>query len=90
MRDAGENSNMFIVQVTSLSCVSIFDITGLLLHTPANSELSGPQGEVIWDGLDDAKQRVRIGPYVVFIEAIDGQGGTIATARTVAVVATRL
>lgn len=75
---------------TSLIRISIFDIKGRLLRTLANSELSGPQGEIVWDGLDDAKQRVRIGPYVVFIEAIDSQGGTIATARTVAVVATKL
>ena len=75
---------------TSLIRISIFDIKGRLLRTLANSELSGPQGEIIWDGLDDAKQRVRIGPYVAFIEAIDSQGGTIATARAVAVVATRL
>jgi hypothetical protein len=75
---------------TSLIRISIFDIKGRLLRTLANSELSGPQGEIVWDGLDDAKQRVRIGPYVVFIEAIDSQGGTIATARAVAVVATKL
>ena len=75
---------------TSLIRISIFDIKGRLLRTLANSELSGPKGEIIWDGLDDAKQRVRIGPYIVFIEAIDSQGGIIATARAVAVVATRL
>jgi hypothetical protein len=52
----------------------------------ANCELSGPEGAIIWDGLDDSKQRVRIGPYVVFIESIDGQAGVIATAKAVAVV----
>lgn len=75
---------------TSLIRITIFDIRGRLLRTLANSELSGPHGEIIWDGLDDEKQRVRIGPYVVFVEAIDGQAGVLATAKTVVVVATKL
>jgi hypothetical protein len=74
----------------SLIRISIFDIRGRLVRTLANTELSGPGGEIVWDGLDDAKQRVRIGPYIVFIEAIDGQAGILATAKAVVVVATRL
>jgi hypothetical protein len=75
---------------TSVVRMTIFDVRGRLLRTLANTELSGPKGEIVWDGLDDAKQRVRIGPYVVFIEAIDGQAGVLATAKVVVVVATRL
>ena len=75
---------------TSLIRITIFDIKGRLLRTLANAELSGPQGEIVWDGLDDGKQRVRIGPYIVFLEAIDSQGGTITTAKAVVVVATEL
>jgi hypothetical protein len=75
---------------TSLIRISVFDIRGRLLRTLANTELSGPQGAVVWDGLDDAKQRVRIGPCIVFIEAIDGQAGILATAKAVVVVAARL
>ncbi|MBF8294478.1 MAG: hypothetical protein HW389_1023 [Bacteroidetes bacterium] len=75
---------------TSLIRISIFDIRGRLLRTLANGELSGPQGEFVWDGLDNLKQRVRIGPYVVFVESIDGLGGVLATAKAVVVVATRL
>ena len=75
---------------TSLIRITIFDIKGRLLRTLANAELSGPQGEIIWDGLDDGKQRVRIGPYILFLEATDSRGGTLATARAVVVVATKL
>ncbi len=75
---------------TSLIHISIFDIKGRLVRMLANSEFSGPQGEIVWNGLDDDKQRVRIGPYIIFLEAIDSQGGTVATARAVAVVATKL
>ena len=56
----------------------------------ADTELSGPNGEIIWDGLDDGHQRLRIGPYIIFIEATDGQAGILATAKAVVVVATKL
>lgn len=75
---------------TSVIRISIFDIKGRLVRSLANGELSGPLGEVIWDGLDDTKRRVRIGPYIVFVEAMDGQAGVVATAKAVAVVAAKL
>lgn len=75
---------------TSLIRITVFDVRGRTIRTLANSELSGSSGEIIWDGLDDEKRRVRVGPYVVLIEAIDGQGGTVATAKGVVVVATKL
>ena len=75
---------------TALIRITIFDLKGRLLRTLANCELSGSQGEIVWDGLDDSKQRVRIGCYVVFVESIDGEGGILATAKDVVVVATKL
>ncbi|MBI3005282.1 MAG: lamin tail domain-containing protein [Ignavibacteriales bacterium] len=75
---------------TSLIRIRIYDIRGRLIRTLANAEFSGAAGEVIWDGLDDSKQRARIGPYVVLIEALDSEGGTVHTAKAVAVVATKL
>jgi hypothetical protein len=52
--------------------------------------LSGAQGEIVWDGLDDSRQRARIGPYIVFLEGMDVTGGTVSTARKIVVVATKL
>jgi hypothetical protein len=75
---------------TSVIRISIFDVRGRLIRRLAHAELSGPQGDVVWDGLDDTQQRVRIGPYIVFVEAIDGEAGVLATAKTVVVVATPL
>jgi hypothetical protein len=74
---------------TSVIRISIFDIKGRLVRSLANGELSGSQGAIVWDGLDDTKQRVRIGPYVVFVEAVDGQAGVVATVKAVAVVAAK-
>ncbi|MGH2566774.1 MAG: lamin tail domain-containing protein, partial [Bacteroidota bacterium] len=75
---------------TSTIGVKIFDVKGRLIRTLANSELAGAEGEIVWDGLDDGRQRVRIGPYIIFLEALDSQGGTVATAKAVVVVATKL
>ncbi len=75
---------------TSVIRISIFDIKGRLVRSLANGELSGPHGEIIWDGLDDSNLRVRIGPYIVFVEAVDGQAGVVSTAKAVAVVAAKL
>ncbi len=75
---------------TSLIRVRIFDIKGRMLRTLANLEPSGAKGELIWDGLDDTRQRVRIGMYVLLIEAADSQSQTVASTRAVVVVATRL
>jgi hypothetical protein len=74
---------------TSVIRISIFDIKGRLVRSLANGELSGAQGEIIWDGLDDTRQRVRLGAYIVFVEAVDGQAGVVATAKAIAVVAAR-
>jgi len=75
---------------TSLIRIKVFDTRGRLIRTLANSEPGGSGGEIVWDGMDDSRQRVRVGPYVAFIEAIDNQGGIVASAKAVVVVATKL
>jgi hypothetical protein len=75
---------------TAMISVKVFDIKGRLIRTLANSDLAGTEGEIIWDGMDDAKQRARIGPYIIYLEAVDARGGTVASAKAVVVVAMRL
>ena len=76
--------------MTSTLNLRIYDIKGRLIRTVANGELAGPQGEIVWDGTDDNKQRARIGVYVIFLEATDRSSGNVMTAKTVVVVATKL
>jgi hypothetical protein len=76
--------------MTSSLNMRIYDIKGRLIRTLANSELAGQQGEIIWDGLSDDKQRARIGVYVIFLEASDGSSGKVVSVKAVAVVATKL
>jgi hypothetical protein len=76
--------------MTSTLNLRIYDIKGRLIRTLANGELAGTQGDIVWDGLDDNKQRARIGVYVIFLEATDRSSNKVVTAKAVAVVATKL
>lgn len=75
---------------TPLIRLSVFDARGRLIRYLANTELSGAQGEIVWDGLDDSRQRARIGPYIIYLEGIESSGGTVSTAKAIVVVATKL
>ncbi len=70
--------------------MKIFDVKGRLVRTLMNNELSGSTGQVVWDGLDDNKQKLRMGIYIIFIEALDAGGGVVETAKAAVVVAGKL
>ena len=70
--------------------VRIFDVAGRLLRRLVQNEPSASSGSVIWNGLDDDGNRVRIGMYIIFLEALDHFGGTAKTMKDVAVVARKL
>lgn len=65
----------------------IFDAHGRLVRTVEETVLSGPEGEVLWDGRNDAGRIVRMGIYVVLMEAQNWANGTSAQHRTTVVVA---
>lgn len=68
----------------------IFDSKGRLVKTLLNNQTSGSEGNIIYNGLGEDGQRLRIGIYIVFIEAIDDTGGVIETAKATFVVAVKL
>lgn len=70
--------------------LKVFDSVGRLVRTLASNELSGSTGQIIWDGLDDEKRRLRMGIYVILLEAFDSGGGTVESAKAAAVVAGKL
>jgi hypothetical protein len=76
--------------MTSTLNLRIYDIKGRLVRTLANGELAGTQGEIVWDGFCNDKQRARIGVYIIFLEATDRSSSKVMTAKAVAVVATKL
>lgn len=70
--------------------IRIYDAVGRLVRLLADGEPTGAQGEIIWDGLNDRGERVRMGIYIVLVEALDAEGGSIRTIKGVVVVAVKL
>jgi hypothetical protein len=69
---------------------TVFDVTGRRVRQLASMVPGGGQGDLIWDGRDDDRLRVRVGIYVVFVEAVDGQSGLRSSAKAVVVLAGKL
>ncbi|MCW5895461.1 MAG: lamin tail domain-containing protein [Bacteroidetes bacterium] len=70
--------------------VRIYDALGRRIRTLVNNEPGAARGSVVWDGMDDDKQKARVGIYVVLLEAIDDKGGVVETAKGAVVLAARL
>ncbi|MBL0174867.1 MAG: lamin tail domain-containing protein [Ignavibacteria bacterium] len=68
----------------------VFDTRGRLVRTVANNAPSGSTGQVLWDGRDDAGRRVRLGMYVMLLEACDARLVDTGAVKGVVVVASRL
>jgi len=75
---------------TSQIRIRIFDSRGRLVRTLADNEPSSSKGSIIFDGLDDNKQPLRIGIYIVLIEAVNQQNGVVEQIKKPVVVAKKL
>ncbi len=82
--------NYKLSQATSQVQLKIFDNKGRLLRTLANNQASGSSGSIIFDGLDEDGQTLRIGIYIIFLEAINEGSGVVESMKTVVVVARKL
>jgi hypothetical protein len=82
--------NYNLTQATSQVRIKIFDSKGRLVRTLTNSQASGPSGSIIFDGLGDDGQALRIGIYIIFLEAINEGAGVVETMKTVVVIARKL
>ena len=82
--------NYKLTQATSQVRIKIYDSKGRLVRTLLSSQASGPNGSVIFDGLGDDGEALRIGIYIIFLEAINEGSGVIETMKTVVVVARKL
>ncbi|MBI5215181.1 MAG: lamin tail domain-containing protein [Ignavibacteriae bacterium] len=75
---------------TALLRVRLYDSKGRLVRTLADHEPSGSNGELIWDGMNDEREKVPMGIYVILFEALDGGGNQVQAMKTVVVVAVKL
>lgn len=74
----------------SLIRARIYDARGRLVRTLEQAALAGHTGQLLWDGLDDERRALRIGIYVVLLEAIDTQGGSVEAHKGTVVLARHL
>jgi hypothetical protein len=82
--------NYKLTQATSQVRIKIYDSKGRLVRTLTNNQASGSGGSVIFDGLGDDGEALRIGIYIIFLEAINEGTGVVETMKTVVVVARKL
>jgi len=55
-----------------------------------NNQPSGSSGSVIFAGRNDSGEALRIGIYIIFLEAINKGSGVVENMKTVVVVARKL
>jgi P pilus assembly chaperone PapD len=70
--------------------MKIYDVKGRLMKTLLNNKASGSSGQIVYNGLDDDNRKLRLGIYIVFIEALNDQNGVVETIKTTVVVAAKL
>ncbi len=87
-RDGAARIQYALDDVPNLVRARVFDARGRKVRTLEDARLTGRSGELVWNGRDDAGNRVRVGLYVVLFEAVRADDGTV-TARKAPVVVAR-
>lgn len=82
--------NYSLNQVTSQIRIKIFDNRGRLVRTLANNQPAASRGSIIFNGLGDDGQPLRMGIYIIFLEALNDNSGVVENLKTVVVVARKL
>lgn len=82
--------NYSLSQSVSQIKLKIFDSKGRLVRTVYSNQPSGSTGSVIFDGLDDDGNALRMGIYIILLEALNDNNGSAETLKTTVVVARKL
>lgn len=75
---------------SALVRMRVYDVRGRCVRELLNGQPAAAEGAVVWDGLDHVRAPLRIGIYIVLLEAIDGAGGQMVVAKAAVVLARRL
>lgn len=82
--------NYNLSQAISQTRIKIFDSKGRLVRTLVNNQASGQTGSVVFNGLDDDGNSLRVGIYIVYLEAMNDASAVVDKLKTVVVVARKL
>ena len=61
--------------------IQVFDLAGRVRRQIERARLSGSEGEVLWDGTDDAGNLLPTGPYVVVLEGLSAEAKNVERHR---------
>lgn len=70
--------------------VKIFDSKGRLIRELINNSARGSAGQIIFDGLNNNGKPLKMGIYIIFMEALNSTSGVIDVLKEVVVVARKL
>jgi len=79
-----------LTQTVAQIRIKVFDSRGRKVRTIVSNRASGSSGSVIFDGLDDNGRPLRIGIYILFIEALNSSSGVVETLKEPVVIARKL
>ena len=82
--------NYNLSQPVSQTRIKIFDSKGRSVRLLTNNQASGKSGSVVFDGLDESGNPLRIGIYIVYLEAMNDASSVVDKLKTVVVVARKL
>ncbi|MCL6100648.1 MAG: lamin tail domain-containing protein [Bacteroidetes bacterium] len=82
--------NLDLNQALSQVRIKIYDNQGRVVRTLENSRPSASKNSIIFDGLDDTGKPLRIGIYILLIEAVSSSDSSTQTLKTPVVIARKL
>jgi hypothetical protein len=68
----------------------LFDVRGRRVRTLADGRRSGSQGDLLWDGKNDDGEVLKMGIYIIYLEALDDRRGVVCRRKGTVVLAGRL
>lgn len=82
--------NYNLTQPISQVRIRVYDSKGRLVRTIANNQLVGNKGTILFDGLNESKNPLRMGIYIILFEAVNSSNVVVEVLKEVVVVARKL
>ena len=76
------NINYTMANAGYVGSVTIFDANGRIIRSLVQNELLAAAGTVSWDGLNNKREKARIGMYIVYFEVFDLEGNVSGVKKT--------
>jgi len=65
----------------------LFDVRGRRVRALADGRRSGSQGDLLWDGKNDDGESLKMGLYIIYLEALDDRRGVVCRRKSTVVLA---